>query len=183
MGDTRRLNKKKTTSIGNSNQSVYVNDIGNAYLHKQHEVAIRHLEGNKIGTAIVFDQHIIDKLYTHNLLDENQHNVCDKYLALIVKSGAFTAAPAEMEKIFTGNGFCSFSTKACVLQGVQEKIVAICGRDKEKTFWKIMTVNPTKINESQSNTVRECADALLKFWYTNQTSPVSLFQKAFVVQS
>ena len=46
-----------------------------------------------------------------------------------------------------------------------------------------MTVNPTKINESQSNTVKECADALLKFWYTNQASPVSLFQKAFVVQS
>ena len=54
----------------------------------------------------------------------------------------------------------------------------VCGGEKEKVFWRIMSDNPNRVNASQIATTSECANALLDFWYVNQESPVSLFQQA-----
>ena len=46
-----------------------------------------------------------------------------------------------------------------------------------------MTGNPKRITESEYNVIVDCAEALLQLWYVNETSPVSLFQRAFLKQT
>lgn len=183
MVGMRNKQKKKTTSIGNFDGVTYINDIGNPYLHKRQDIHIRNVDDSKIGRAIVFDQHIIDVLYTTEQLDEKQHNVCNKYLSIISQSGAFAKAPSSMERIFDQSQVSPDGTKACILSQAQRVIVRECGNEAEKVFWKVMTANPRKINKSQLDSVIACANALLECWYVNQQSPISLFQKAFVDHS
>lgn len=183
MVGMRSIRKKKMTSIGSFDGVTFVNDIGNPYLHKRQDVHIRNVDNSKVGRAIVFDQHIIDKLYTREKLDEKQHNVCDKYLSVIARSGAFAKAPSSMEKIFDQSQVSGDGSRACILSQVHRIIIRECGRDSEKVFWKVMTVNPKQIDQPQLDSVVACANALLQYWYVSQQSPISLFQKAFVTHS
>jgi hypothetical protein len=96
------MQKKKSykmTTIGSSKEEIHVNDIGSAYLHRQHKVAIKQFSKTKVGRAIVLDQHLIDVLFLNDDLDTQQHHVCDKYLGLISKSGSFVQTPA-LDKIY-----------------------------------------------------------------------------------
>tara|TARA_R100000544_G_C2227415_1_gene61870 strand:- start:4276 stop:4821 length:546 start_codon:yes stop_codon:yes gene_type:complete len=175
--------KYKTITIGNSKDSIHVNDIGSPKLHEKHKVCIRPIEKNsKIGRAIVLDQHIIDVMYTENYLDERQHNVCEKYLDIISRSGAYASAPSP-EKIFTSKSFNTPTPRSCLLIRVQKVIKDFCGNEKEKVFWRLMSDNPKKINEHQIEITVECSNALLHHWYVNQESPVSLFQQALISQT
>jgi len=87
------------TTIGSSKEEIHVNDIGSAYLHKQHKVAIKQFSKTKVGRAIVLDQHLIDVLFLNDDLDTQQHHVCYKYLGLLSKSGSFVQTPA-LDKIY-----------------------------------------------------------------------------------
>ena len=165
---------------GSSNEEVHVNDVGSPYLHKQHEVVVRVFNNTKVGRAIVLDQHLIDVLFYEDYLDSRQHNVCDKYLGIISKSGCFAPAPELGERIFTGNGKFKPLPRACMLIGVHKIIREKCGVKKEGEFWKLMTNNPDRVSQSQIETTQECANALLNYWYVSQTSPVSLFQQALI---
>jgi len=181
MEGMQKLKNKKMTSTGISEEVLIVNDVGNSYLHLRHKVEVRSIDNTKVGRAIVFDQHIIDKLYTEQLINEKQHNVCDKYLGLISRSGVFPQSSAgDLDKIFTSNSSPSVNTKPLVLSQVQNRLVEDCGSKKEKEFWKVMTENPDRITQSQLDSVIDCSDAMLNFWYLSQTSPISLFQKAFL---
>jgi len=183
MVGMRNKQDQQTISIGISDELTIVNDVGNPYLHKRQDVHVGNVDGTKVGRAIVFDQHIIDILYTQEKINEKQHNVCDKYLFIISQSGAFATAPSSMERIFDQSQFSPDGTKACILSQAQRVIVKECGNETEKVFWKVMTANPRKINESQLDSVIACANVLLECWYVNQQSPISLFQKAFVSHS
>ena len=184
MVGMRSIQKKKMTSIGSFDGVTFVNDIGNPYLHKRQDVHIRNVDNSKVGRAIVFDQHIIDKLYTREKLDEKQHNVCDKYLSVIARSGAFAKAPSSMEKIFTSNYFLQRAMpRSIVLSPPVKQLQELCGNEKEKVFYRIMTGNPKRITESEYNVIVDCAEALLQLWYVNETSPVSLFQRAFLKET
>lgn len=174
----QKKKKSKTLTIGNSKQEVHVNDVGSPYLHKHHEVVIRAFDNKKVGRAIVLDQHLIDVLFHEDYLDSRQHNVCDKYLGMISKSGCFVSAHEPEERIFTGNGKSLPLSRACILLGVQKIIKEKCGSKKEGVFWKLMTNNPNRISQLQIKTVQECSNALLNYWYVSSTSPVSLFQQA-----
>ena len=153
MVGMRSIQKKKMTSIGSFDGVTFVNDIGNPYLHKRQDVHIRNVDNSKVGRAIVFDQHIIDKLYTREKLDEKQHNVCDKYLSVIARSGAFAKAPSSMEKIFDQSQVSGDGSRACILSQVHRIIIRECGRNSEKVFWKVMTVNPKEIVKRMSSPV------------------------------
>ena len=176
----QKHNKSKTTTIGSSKEEIHVNDVGSPYLHKHHEVVIRVFNNTKVGRAIVLDQHLIDVLFHKDLLDTRQHNVCDKYLGIISKSGCFAqSSSAVSEKIFTtGSRKTGTIPQACILLGVQRSIKNICGNKKEGIFWKLMTENPNRINHLELSVIKECADALQTYWYVSQESPVSLFQQA-----
>jgi len=176
--------KYKTTSIGHSNDSMHINDIGNPHLHKQKKICIRPIEDTKLGRAIVLDQHIIDVMYTDDYLNAKQHNVCNKYLGIISKSGAWIKTPSYERTIFTSNNSLSQPLpKSCILITTQRLIIDKCGNQKEKVFWKIMSGNPVKVNETEIEIAKECANALLEYWYVNQESPVSLFQQALISQT
>ncbi len=184
MEDTLKLKKKLTTTIGISREEVYVNDVGNPYLHKRHKVQVQKIDNSRIGQAIVFDQHIIDKLYIQDYLNERQHMVCDKYYILLSKSGCFASAPSSMEKIFTSNYFLQRAMpRSIVLSPPVKQLQELCGNEKEKVFYRIMTGNPKRITESEYNVIVDCAEALLQLWYVNETSPVSLFQRAFLKET
>jgi len=171
--------KSKTITIGSSEQNLHLNDIGSPNLHKNHKVCVRSIDDTKLGRAIVLDQHIIDVMFHEDYLSAKQHNVCNKYLGIISRSGCFASAPGLEKILFAGeSNFTKPVPKACVLLGVQRLIKEVCGGEKEKIFWKIMSENPKKVNSVQIHVTLECADALLDFWYVNQESPVSLFQQA-----
>ena len=180
MGDMQKQKKYKTTTTGVSKEEIHVNDVGSPYLHKHHEVVVRVFNNTKVGRAIVLDQHLIDVLFNEEQLDSRQHNVCDKYLGMISKSGTFPAAPQMAERIFTGNRNTQPLPKSCILIGVQRNIKEICGSAKERIFWKLMVDNPNKISILEVEVIRECANALLGYWYVSQENPVSLFQQALI---
>ena len=178
----QKQKKSKTVTIGSSSTPIHVNDVGSPYLHKHHEVVVRVFNNTKVGRAIVLDQHLIDVLFNEEQLDSRQHNVCDKYLGMISKSGTFPAAPQLSERIFTGNKNSQPLPKSCILIGVQRNIKEICGSAKERIFWKLMVDNPNKISILELEIIRECANALLNYWYVSQENPVSLFQQALINQ-
>ena len=128
----------------------------------------------------MLDQHLIDVLFNEDQLDSRQHSVCDKYLGMISKSGTFPQPPSFSERIFTGNRNSQPLPKSCILIGVQRNIKEICGNAKERIFWKLMVDNPNKISILELEVIRECADALLNYWYVSQENPVSLFQQALL---
>jgi len=43
-----------------------------------------------------------------------------------------------------------------------------------------MVDNPNKISILELEIIKECADALLNYWYVSQENPVSLFQQALI---
>ena len=43
-----------------------------------------------------------------------------------------------------------------------------------------MTENPNRINHLELSVIKECADALLTYWYISPESPVSLFQQSLL---
>ena len=175
------MQKKKsymTIMTGILNKEIHVNDIGSPYLHKRHKVTIAQFEKTKIGRAVVLDQHMIDTLFLENHLDAQQHNVCDKYLGLISKSGCFVQTPQLDKILFTGKKSSASESRSCILIGVQRKIKEEVGIQKERVFWKLMISNSKKINALEVMIVQECANALLNYWYVSQQSPVSLFQQA-----
>ena len=173
--------KSKTITIGNSDTPIHVNDVGSPHLHKHHEVVIRVFNNTKVGRAIVLDQHLIDVLFHHDQLDTRQHNVCDKYLGIVSKSGCYASSQAVGERIFTTSSRNNQPLpKSCILLGVQRNIIDICGNAKERVFWRLMVDNPNKISILELEIVRECADALLNYWYVSSESPVSLFQQALI---
>jgi hypothetical protein len=177
----QKHNKSKTTTIGSSDTPIHVNDVGSPHLHKHHEVVIRVFNNTRVGRAVVLDQHLIDVLFHKDLLDTRQHNVCDKYLGIISKSGCFAqSSSAVSEKIFTTGSRKSVIPKSCILLGVQRNIKNICGNKKEGIFWKLMTENPNRINHLELSVIKECADALLTYWYISPESPVSLFQQSLL---
>jgi len=176
----QKQKKYKTITIGSSDTPIHVNDVGSPHLHKHHEVVVRVFNNTKVGRAIVLDQHLIDVLFNEEQLDSRQHNVCDKYLGMISKSGTFPAAPQLSERIFTGNKNSQPLPKSCILIGVQRNIKEICGSAKERIFWKLMVDNPNKISILEVEVIRECANALLGYWYVSQENPVSLFQQALI---
>lgn len=175
------MQKKKsymTIMTGILNKEIHVNDIGSPYLHKRHKVTIAQFEKTKIGRAVVLDQHMIDTLFLENQLDAQQHNVCDKYLGLISKSGCFVSSPA-LDKIYlTSQGNYGHEPRGVILIGVQRTIKEEVGTKKEQMFWKLMVNNPKEVNALEIMVVQECANALLNYWYVSQQSPVSLFQQA-----
>ena len=175
------MQKKKsymTIMTGILNKEIHVNDIGSPYLHKQHKVTIAQLEKSKVGRAIVLDQHLIDVLFLNDDLDTQQHNVCDKYLGLLSKSGCFVQTPALDKILFTGKKSSASEPRAVILIKVQKQITQEVGRKKEQLFWRLMVNNPKKINALEVMVIQECANALQNYWYVSQQSPVSLFQQA-----
>ena len=78
--------------------------------------------------------------------------------------------------------FCKDDTLNCTFSPVKQ-LQELCGNEKEKVFYRIMTGNPKRITESEYNVIVDCAEALLQLWYVNETSPVSLFQRAFLKET
>jgi hypothetical protein len=182
MGDMQKLKKLKITLTGSS-ESLQVNDIGSPYLHFRKQVAITRVGKSKVGRAIVFDQHIIDKSFLEQKLTAEQHNVCNKYLELIAKSGALGKALGLGKEIFTSHSFSKPPPRSVILSKVQKKLVNDCGHEKEKIFWRIMVKNPTEICETKELVMQQCSNALLTYWYISQKNPVSLFQQSLVSQA
>ncbi len=182
MEGMQKLKKSMTTLIGSSN-TLQINDIGSPYLHLRNSVAITKIGKSKVGRAIVFDQHIIDKSFINKKINAQQHNVCNKYLELISKSGALGKSFGLGKEIFTSNSFNQAPPRAVMLSKVQKKIVRDCGHVREKEFWRIMVDNPKEISERKELVMRECSNALLTFWYISQKNPVSLFQQSLVNQA
>lgn len=180
------MQKKKsymTIMTGSSEEEIHVNDIGSPYLHKRHKVQVKQFAKAKVGRAIVLDQHFIDTLFLNDDLDVQQHNVCDKYLGLLSKSGCFVQTPALDKILFTGSGNSGNQTKSCILIGVQRKIAEEVSIKKEQVFWKLMVNNPRKLNALNIEIVQQCADAMLNYWYVSQQNPVSLFRQSLTNQS
>ena len=174
--------KSKMTTIGHSKEEVHVNDVGSPYLHKHHKVAIKVFTKSNVGRAIVLDQHIIDVLFLEDEIDARQHSVCNKYLGMISKSGCHVSPPDLRQILSTSKYHLAPLPRSCILIGVQKTITGICGREKEKVFWKLMTNNPKRISQLDVKVVQECSEALLNYWYVSQESPVSLFQQALINQ-
>ena len=164
-------------SIGISD-GCQVNDVGSPYLHKRNKVGLTRIGKSKVARAIVYDQHIIDKAYLQDLIDEKRHNCLNKYLQVIVVSGAFpTGVQAHKEKIFTSQ--YSFATpKGVALMGVQKFLVDECGTVVEKRLWKIMCDNPQDIDRLDLKVLEKSSNALMHYWFIGNHSPVSLFQQA-----
>tara|TARA_R110002124_G_scaffold61287_3_gene168006 strand:+ start:170 stop:652 length:483 start_codon:yes stop_codon:yes gene_type:complete len=150
------------------------NDIGSPGLHKHHTIEIT--EKENVGRALVLDQHIIDVLFTQKKLDARQHRACNKYLNIIGKSGCFVGSPDLQQILFTSK-YHQHEPKSLILLESQRVIKKICGIKKESIFWKIMTENPTKINQKQIDIIICCSDALLTTYYVNTNTPISFFQQ------
>ena len=179
----QKLKKSKITLIGNSD-ILKVNDIGSPYLHLRNSVSITKIGKSNVGRAIVCDQHIIDKSFLQKKITAEQHNVCNKYLELIVRSGTFGSSSSSGlgDKIFTSHSSLSPPPRAVILTKVQNKIVKECGYGKEKMFWKIMVNNPKNLDERKELVMQDCSNALLTFWFIGRKNPVSLFQQSLVNQ-
>ena len=125
------MNKQKllqTTTTGISN--LQLNEIGNAYLHKHNKVGIVPIEKSRQGRAIVYDQHIIDRLYIDSHINEQQHNILNKYLSVISRSGCFPSCFPDANKIFTGQ-YSKSPPKAIILVGVQKHLAKELGVKNE----------------------------------------------------
>jgi hypothetical protein len=179
----QKQKKLKITLIGSSDK-LKVNDIGSPYLHLRNSVTITKIGNSNVGRAIVCDQHIIDKSFLEKKITAQQHNVCNKYLELIVRSGTFGSSGSSGlgDKIFTSHSSLTAVPRAVMLCKVQNKIIKECGYGKEKMFWKIMVNNPKSLDERKELVMQDCSNALLTFWYINQKNPVSLFQQSLVNQ-
>jgi len=177
----QKLKKSKITLIGNSD-ILKVNDIGSPYLHLRNSVSITKIGKSNVGRAIVCDQHIIDKSFLQKKITAEQHNVCNKYLELIVRSGTFGSSSSSGlgDKIFTSHSSLSPPPRAVILTKVQNKIVKECGYGKEKMFWKIMVNNPKNLDERKELVMQDCSNALLTFWFIGRKNPVSLFQQSLL---
>ena len=163
--------------IGQS-KTFKVNDLGSPHLHKQKKIGIQSINGGKVARAIVYDQHIIDRLYLDNHINEQQHAVCDKYLGIIGRSGAFvSSSSSQLDKIFTGQ-YSDAPPRAVVLTNVQKLLKNKCGVQIEKRFWKIMHNNPETLDEKAIKVVIVSSNALQDYWFIGLHSPVSLFQQA-----
>ncbi len=165
------------TSTGNSDD-IHINDVGNPYLHSRHKVGI--VTSSNIGRAIVFDQHLIDRLYTGSYLNARQHSVCNKYLSMIVKGMHLSSPTFGEERVSTGKYYLSPLPRSCILIKVQRHIKETCGRKTESRFWLLMANSPKKIKTEDIKLVQECAESLLGFYYVSDDSPVSLFQQALL---
>jgi len=166
VGDTKRFKNLRTISIGSS-KTFKVNDVGSPHLHKHNKVGLTRVNQNT-ARAIVYDQHIIDKLFLDDHINEQQHAVCDKYLGVI--SGS-------LDKIFTSQ-YLPVPPRASVLSNVQKALTNRCGSYVEKRFWKIMCDNPKKVTEKDIAVVVMSSSALQDFWFIGRQTPVSLFQQA-----
>ena len=173
----KKQKKSKTTSIGSS--KIHVNDVGNPYLHSKHSVGIAKYEKSNVGRAIVFDQHLIDVLYTEDYLDDRHHNVCDRYLSMVVK-GLHISNPSFGERVSTGKYYLAPIPKSCILIKVQRHIREDCGGEIESRFWVLMSDSPKSISEVDVKIVQRCAESLLGYYYVSQDSPASLFQQALL---
>tara|TARA_R110001599_G_scaffold343099_1_gene565430 strand:+ start:724 stop:1233 length:510 start_codon:yes stop_codon:yes gene_type:complete len=165
------------TSIGTSN--IHVNDVGNPYLHSKHRVGIVKFKNGNIGRAIVFDQHLIDILYNEKHLNERQHNVCNKYLSVIMK-GMHLSSPSLEERISTGKYNITPIPRSCILIKVQRHLKETCGREVESRFWVLMSGSARKIEDQDVQLMKVCAESLLGFYCISQESPVALFQRALL---
>jgi hypothetical protein len=166
------------TLIGALKSDLHVNDVGNPYLHKRHKVGFTQIDDSKISRAVVYDQHIIDRLFTTGQIDSQQHNSLNTYLEMISKSGALGTAVSLDQKTFAQNIF--LLPRATLLLAVQKFLYEVTSRDHEKILWRIMVKNPNKIKRIELSVVQETSDALQNFWGSSQESPVSLFQQAFL---
>ena len=173
----KKSKKLKMTSIGTSD--IHVNDVGNPYLHSKHRVGIAKFKQGNMGRAIVFDQHLIDILYNEKHLDERQHNVCNKYLSVIIK-GMHLSNPSLEERISTGKYYIAPLPRSCILIKVQRHLKKTCGRKVESRFWVLMSGSPRKIGDQDVKLMKVCAEPLLGLYYVSQESPVSLFQQALL---
>lgn len=165
----------KTISTGTSD--IHVNDVGNPRLHAKHKVGIVRFDKGNNGRAIVFDQHLIDALYLRKDLNSEQHNVCNKYLSMLMK-GMHLSKPSYEERSSTGKYYIAPLPRCCILLKVQRHIRKFCGRKTENRFWILMSNSPKKIKSIDVKLMQECAEALLFFYYVSEDSPVSLFQRA-----
>ena len=164
-------------SIGISDE-CRINDIGSPYLHQRKRVGLTRIGKSRVARAIVYDQHIIDKVYLQNFIDEKQHNCLNKYLKVIVLSGAFpTGVQAHKEKIFTSQ-YCFAEPRGTVLMGVQKFLINECGESVEKRLWKIMCDNPNDVDKLDIKVLEKSSNALMSYWFIGNQSPVSLFQQA-----
>lgn len=134
-------------------------ETGTRCLHKRHQVG-----ANRLGQAVVLDQHAIDRLYLSKQLSVQQHNVANQYLGLISKSGAFGGS-VSWERIFTDhNSSPKPFHRSVVLLKVQRLISQECGNEDEKIFWALMVGNPIEIRDGVVNIAQRCCDTLINFW-------------------
>ena len=181
MDGMKKQKKSKMTLIGKS-EEVHVNDVGNPYLHSRHQVGISKFDKGKSGRAIVYDQHIIDTLFKNNLLTPKQHQVCDKYLSVIVQS-IHMSNPQMAERISTGKYYISATPRSGLLIKVQRHLKKAVGQKNESRFWVLMCDSPKSISEKDVTIIQVCADALRNFYYVSDDHPVSSFQQALQVQT
>jgi len=181
MVGMQKQKKSKTTLIGTCN-TLKVNDIGSPYLHLRNSVTITKIGNSNVGRAIVCDQHIIDKSFLEKKITAQQHNVCNKYLELIVRSGALGKSSGLGDRIFTSHSSLTPLPRSVVLCKVQNKLVKDCGNNREKMFWRIMVENPSKLDKRKELVMQNCANSLLTFWYVSQKNPVSLFEQSLLNQ-
>ena len=177
MGDMTKQKKLRTISIGTSD--VHVNDVGTPYLHKRHKVGIAKFEKGRAGRAVVFDQHLIDVLYTEKHLTEQQHNACDKYLGVLSK-GMHMTNPSFGDRITTGRYYLAPVPKSCILIKVQRHIRQSCGRKIENRFWVLMSGDKKEASNLEIKLIQTCADSVLSFYYISLENPASLFQQALL---
>ena len=182
------MEKQKKSSMTiltgqSTDEEIHINDVGNVFLHKRHHVQLTKIDNSKIGRAMVYDQHLIDKLYYNKFLDASQHRVCDRYLGVISKSGAHPSGSSCWKEYLPSN---SSSLKpvprACILIKVQRTIKRECGGKKENKFWNLMTRNPATISTKGLSIVIDCSNALFNH-YWNDHEPVSYFQEALTARS
>ena len=171
----QKLLQTITTGISN----LQLNEIGNAYLHKHNKVGITPIKKSRQGRAIVYDQHLIDRLFIDSHIDEQQHNVLNKYLEIISKSGCFTpSCSPQPEKIFTGQSYSITSPRAVILIKVQRHLQEDLGYKNESRLWELFVSNPKRVKERDVKLVVASSDSLMTYWFIGNQSPVSLFQQA-----
>jgi hypothetical protein len=169
--------RKSTTTISTGKSKAIVNDLGSEYLRDRHQVGIVRFEKSNIGRAVVVDQHLIDRLHSDNFIDDNEHNVCDKYLEVTAK-GMHLSSPGFAEKKSTGKYYSAPVPKSCILIRVQRHLIEFCGRQAEKRFWRLMVRSPKSVNELDVEIVKSCAGALTDFYPLTADSPLEIFQRA-----
>jgi len=172
------MNKQKslqTITTGISN--LQINEIGNAYLHKRNKEGIVPIQKSRQGRAIVYDRHVIDRLYIDNHIDEKQHNILNKYLSVISRSGCFPSCFPDANKIFTGQ-YSDTPPRAVVLVKVQKHLRKELGVRNESRLWKIFVGNPKELGQRDIRLMIASSESLMTYWFIGHQSPVSLFQQA-----